>query len=256
MEYTINRLSKMAGVTTRTLRYYDQIGLLPPLRMSASGYRIYGKKEVDRLQQILFYRQMGMELSQIVKMMDDPKFDTQRALEEHLLHLQAQRETVETLIATAQKTLDALKGGIDMDDHQKFEGFIQEKIEQNERTYGKEIREKYGDEQVERSNALFKSMTEEKYKAFEALRENLNEALCKAMVLGDTDTPEAEKVAQLHKEWLGYTLPQYSAQMHRGLVDMYMADERFAAYYEKVAPGATKFLHDAVYHWVREENEE
>ncbi len=75
MKYTINKLAKLAGVSTRTLRYYDEIGLLRPARMSSNGYRVYGQKEVDRLQQILFYRELGVPLEEIKKILSSKEFD-------------------------------------------------------------------------------------------------------------------------------------------------------------------------------------
>lgn len=92
MEYTVNRLAKMAGVSTRTLRYYDEIGLLQPSRISSNGYRIYGRKGVDRLQQILFYRELGVPLEEIKRILSSEDFDGLAALESHLTALQARRK--------------------------------------------------------------------------------------------------------------------------------------------------------------------
>lgn len=94
----------MAGITTRTLRYYDQIGLLHPLRLSDSGYRLYGVAEVDRLQQILFYRELGLELSDIKKILDSPDYNSVDALEQHLKELEEKKQRLEALIQTVTKT--------------------------------------------------------------------------------------------------------------------------------------------------------
>ena len=92
MEYSIQELSRLSGVTTRTLRWYDQIGLLKPSRVAESGYRYYGRAEVDRLQDILYYRALGVELARIKECLDDPSFDRLAALERHLAVLEAKRE--------------------------------------------------------------------------------------------------------------------------------------------------------------------
>ena len=84
MEYSIQEMSKLAGVTTRALRWYDKIGLLKPSRTSESGYRYYGPAEVDRLQDILYYRALGVELARIRESLDDPSFDRLSALRSHL----------------------------------------------------------------------------------------------------------------------------------------------------------------------------
>lgn len=83
MEYTVQKLAKLAGVSTRTLRYYDEIDILKPARMNSSGYRIYGQTEVDRLQQILFYRELGVSLENIKMIMNTPGFDSTKALKDH-----------------------------------------------------------------------------------------------------------------------------------------------------------------------------
>ena len=98
MEYSIQELSRLSGVTTRTLRRYDQIGLLKPSRVAESGYRYYGRAEVDRLQDILYYRALGVELARIKECLDDPSFDRLAALRNHLTALEAEQERLEQLI--------------------------------------------------------------------------------------------------------------------------------------------------------------
>ena len=87
MEYTIKQLADLSGVTPRTLRWYDREGLLRPGRVTEAGYRIYGPKEVDRLQEILFYRELGFSLADIRRLLDDPAYDRQAALQSHLAEL-------------------------------------------------------------------------------------------------------------------------------------------------------------------------
>ena len=105
MEYSIQELARLSGVTTRTLRWYDQIGLLRPGRVAESGYRYYGPAQVDRLQDILYYRAMGMELGRIRDCLDDPAFDRLAALRSHLTQLQAQQARLETLIRSVEQTI-------------------------------------------------------------------------------------------------------------------------------------------------------
>ena len=133
MEYTVQKLGRMAGVSTRTLRYYDEIGILKPARINSSGYRIYGKAEVDRLQQILFYRELGVSLESIMDILSSKSFDYADALREHREKLLAKREQLDLLIANVDKTLAAAEGRIVMSDKEKFEGFKQKLIEENEK---------------------------------------------------------------------------------------------------------------------------
>lgn len=168
MEYTVQKLAKLAGVSPRTLRYYDEIGILKPARINSSGYRIYGQSEVDKLQQILFYRELGVALDKIKEILNSPSFDSIKALREHREKLLKKREQIDLLIANVEKTIALREGRIEMSDKEKFEGFKQRMIDENEKKYGKEIREKYGDDTVDKSNAKFLNMTEEQYEEFKS----------------------------------------------------------------------------------------
>ena len=123
MEYTVKQLADLAGVSTRTLRYYDQIGLLKPAGTTEAGYRLYGAVEVDRLQQILFYREMGMELEQIREIVNSPDFDLKEALLSHRDSLLRKRNRLDQLLETVERSLAGLEGRIKMSDKEKFEGF-------------------------------------------------------------------------------------------------------------------------------------
>lgn len=246
MEYTIQKLSKLAGVSTRTLRYYDQYGLLVPLRTSSNGYRIYGQKEVDRLQQILFYREMGIPLEDIKSILSSPGFDSKRALESHLSALIAKRGQIDLLIANVEKSLKSLGGEIVMTDKEKFEGFKEKLIAENDEKYGKEVREKYGDEAVERSNAKVRGMSQEQYDEAQQLAEAYQEALKEAFKKGDPTSELAQKACDLHRQWLCCYYDGYSKEYHKGLGQMYIDDPRFTEYYDKIAPGCAVFLRDAI----------
>lgn len=123
MEYTVHELAKLAGITARTIRYYDQIGLLKPARINSSGYRIYGEAEVDKLQQILFYRELGVGLGDIRKIINSPSFNRLEALKEHRAKLLDEKKRLELLIANVEKTIAMLEGRTVISDKEKFEGF-------------------------------------------------------------------------------------------------------------------------------------
>lgn len=247
MEYSISQLAKLTGVSTRTLRYYDEINLLKPKRVSSSGYRIYGQKEVDRLQQILFFRELDVHLETIASILNDPNFDEVKALEEHLKQLILKRSHLEKLIATVEKTIAHEKGEIPMDNEEKFNVFKEKQIEENEMNFGKEIREKYGEDVVKQSNEQFRKMSKERYEKMMKLGDEILSLLQEAVKTGDPASPLAQEVAGKHKEWLLFTLPHYSKEVHMGLADLYVYDERFKAYYDKAAPGGAEFLKDALY---------
>lgn len=252
MEYTIKALAELAGVTPRTLRWYDRQGLLKPLRTTEAGYRIYGPREVDRLQDILFYRELGLELAAIRRILDDPAFDRQAALHSHLRKLEARRARLDGLILTVRRTIDEARGGTQMSDKEKFEAFKRRAVEANEARYGREIREKYGDETVDRANANVLALTEEEYGQWKALEEEIRTALARAVQAGETAAgAEGQRIAALHRRWLSYSWEAYTPQAHRGLGRLYTADPRFTAYYDKEVPGCAAFLCRAIEAYTR-----
>jgi DNA-binding transcriptional MerR regulator len=246
MEYTILKLAKLANISTRTLRYYDEIGILKPARINSSGYRIYSGKEVDLLQQIMFYREMGVDLDTIKEIITRSAFDEMKALQKHLSNLLKQKQQLELLIANVEKTIEVKKGLTKMSDKEKFEGFKQKLVEENENKYGSEIREKYGEDVVKQSNQKFLKLSKEEYDRFEKLGQEVLDTLEQAFKTGDPAGELAQKTAQLHREWLSFTWNSYSKEAHAGLANMYVEDERFTAYYDKKQPGLARFLRDAV----------
>lgn len=135
-----------------------------------------------------------------------------------------------------------------MTDTEKFEGFKQKLVEGNEKKYGAEARAAYGDDAVDASNAKVMGMSEERYQATQDLEAQMKEALLAGMKTGDPAGPDAQRAADLHRQWLCafWKDGQYSKEAHSGLAEMYVADERFTQYYDDAAPGAAAFLRDAI----------
>lgn len=217
MGYTVGELAKLSGVSTRTLRYYDQMGLLTPERVCENGYRVYERAQVDRLQQILFYRELGVALKAIDDMLNVPQFDRAAALESHLAALRRKREHLDRLIETVTKTIAEAKGERRMSDGEKFEGFRDKLMADNEARYGKELRERYGEATVNASHAKGRRMSEETFKRAEALRARIDETLAQAFAQGDPAGALAQRACALHKEWLCLFWPDgmYTKQAHR-----------------------------------------
>jgi DNA-binding transcriptional MerR regulator len=247
VEYTVQKLGNLAGISARTLRYYDEIGILKPARINSSGYRIYGQAEVDRLQQILFYRELGLDLDSIKEIVTAPTFDGAIALREHREKLLEKVEQLEKLIRNVDRTIASTEGRMKMSNKEKFEGFKKKMVEENEKKYGKEIREKYGEERVNQSNAKLMNMTEEEHEAVTKLAQQVQETLADAFATGDPAGKLAQRAADLHKQWLCFYWKEYSKEAHAGLAQMYVDDERFTAYYDKEQPGTAEFLRDAVW---------
>ncbi|MCC5800973.1 MerR family transcriptional regulator [Rossellomorea vietnamensis] len=247
MEYTVKKLGEIAGVSTRTLRYYDEIELLKPARINSSGYRIYGQEEVDRLQQILFYKELGVGLDEVKDILDDPAFDATFALREHRKILLNRRAQLDQLIANVDKTLRVKEGRITMSDKEKFKGFKEKMVEENEKQYGKEVRRKYGDKSVDESNAKVMNMSEEEYEKVTGLEQEIKKILGEAFQDGDPGSEMAQKAANLHRQWISFYWGHYSKEAHAGLSQMYVDDERFKAYYDGEQEGVAEFLRDAIH---------
>ena len=246
VEYNINALAKLAGISARTLRYYDIIGLLSPRRNQDNGYRVYAGDDVDRLQQILFCRELGMPLEEIKIVLTTSGQDRLAVLQGHLEALQKQKEQIESLISTVKKTISAIKGEIVMSDQEKFEGFIQTVVADNENQFGKEIRAKFGDENMDTVNARVLSWTQAQYEHAQALSAEINSHLKAAFEQGDPAGELAQKVCALHKEWLCQYWNDYSKEAHLALAQTYVDDPRFKAYYDAIADGCAQFLYDAL----------
>lgn len=252
MEYSIQALAKLSGVTTRTLRWYDQIGLLKPSRVAESGYRYYGPKEVDRLQHILFFRELGVDLSQVKACLEDPSLDRLALLRTHLVDLEREREKLDHLIKSVRTNIQAEERKEIMADEKKFEAFKAQMTEEHEQKYGKESREKYGDAAVDRSQKAFRDMSPEDYERWTHLDRAILEGLEEAVRAGlSPESPEGETIVSNHKQWLILSGLKYQPNVHKGLGQMYVMDERFTAYYDKNVPGCGAFLRDAIQCWVK-----
>ena len=250
MLYSIKEIAEISGISTRTLRYYDEIGLLKPADFTEAGYRCYGEKELDLLQQILFYRERGFALETIRDILYREDFDLLAALEEHLQDLQLQKARTDALIGTVQQTIAAMKGECAMKKEEKFAAFKEKLVKENEADYGKEAREKYGDDAVNESNRKMLNLTEEQWERFKALEEEILQRLENAVENSlAPESDEGRAVCTLHKEWLSFSWKQYSPQAHKGVAMMYTADERFTAYYDRRVTGCAAWLTAAIGHW-------
>lgn len=250
--YSIGELAEIAGVSARTLRYYDQEGLLKPSCVNEAGYRFYGDQEVNLLQQILFYRKRGLELNRIRQIIYESDFDITGALEEHLSALEEQKEHIEDMIRMVRCSIMSMKGECQMSDREKFEAFKQRAVGEHERQYGREAREKYGDAEVDAAQRKVLNMSEEDWERFQNLGKEIRTRLNEAVSAGlGPDSEEAERIVMLHKEWLGMTWKKYTEEAHRAMGNLYISDERFKLYYDRDMPGCAEFLEQAIRHRIK-----
>ena len=138
-----------------------------------------------------------------------------------------------------------------MSDQEKFEAFKERLVRENEEIYGKEIREKYGDEEVDATNKKLLNMSEADYERFKNLGEEIKTRLKEGVVSGTRpESEEAKRIVVLHKEWLGITWKKYTEEAHKAIANMYICDERFRAYYDAEVSGCADLLEQAVRFWV------
>lgn len=251
MAYNIKELAELAGVSARTLRHYDTIGLLRPSRNRDNDYRVYEAREVDLLQQILLYRELGMSLMDIKRLVHSGGYDSGKALENHLDALKVRKVQLERLMENVEKTIAARKGEREMSDREKFEGFKKQLVEENEKTYGREAREKYGDKAVEESNAKLMSLNQQQYERSQELSGRIHELLKAAVEEGDPAGETARQLCETHRDWLMFFWKTYTKEAHLGMGQMYVDDPRFTRYYEDIVPGGAVFLRDALAEYCR-----
>lgn len=241
--YATGDLAKISGVSVRTLQYYDRIGLLKPESYSSAGYRRYDEAAALRLQQILFYRELGLELAEISRIMSEPDFDALPALESHRRLLKQKAERLKALLRTVDKTISKLKGEKTMDIKEYYHGFKDEEIDSIRR----EAREKYGEQVVADSEARVMAMGKEKMGAVQAEFDAIYRGIAADMAKG-AESPEVQAGISRWRE-LMENFSHYTDEIVLGLGRMYSADDRFAAFYRKYHSDMPGFMTKAIeYH--------
>ncbi|MEW5848055.1 MAG: MerR family transcriptional regulator [Myxococcota bacterium] len=240
MGYTVKAVSKLAGVSVRTLHHYDAIGLLKPAQVSGAGYRLYSDDDLQRLQQILFFRELEFSLQEVADIMNDPTFDRRQALLNHKHALMARQQELRQLIKTIDRTLDSLERNTPMKDKEMFEGFDPSKYEE-------EAKQRWGNTPAwKESQRRTKKYTKEDWAAIKQEASEITNGIASRMDRGPSD-PEVQQYVQRFHQHINdryYTCP---AEMFRGLGDMYVQDERFTANYERIKPGLAQFMRSAMH---------
>ncbi|WP_297084840.1 MerR family transcriptional regulator [uncultured Demequina sp.] len=239
----IARAARLSGVSSRTLRHYDSIGLLTPAWTGHDGRRHYENEQLLRLQHILVLRELGASLDRIREIVDadDPAI-TMAHLRDHLAGLAAERDRYARLAATVASTIDSLEKGTTMTTDQIFDGFEHTK-------YEPEARERWGDDAVDTSNERWASLGKDGQQRHLDAHREIVEALGAAIRVGFApDSDELQEIVAKHYAWVSlFWTP--TAETYRGLTQMYVDDERFRRNYDEVAPGAAALLRDAADVW-------
>ena len=241
--WTIDEVARLSGVTSRTLRHYEQVGLVQPVGTAAGGRRLYGHDELLRLQQVLVLRELGVDLATIAAVLQDPGAARRAALlREHHARLLAERDRFDRLAATVASTIESLEGGRSMTAQDMYAGF-------DNSEYEAEARERWGDREVDRSNAAWARLGPQGQAAFAEEQAAVNAGLAGLMADGVPveDERVQDLVARHHAQIAVFWTPD--AGSYRGLGRMYLDDERFTATYDRVAPGLAAYLCAAMDHF-------
>lgn len=233
--YKIKELANLAGVSVRALHHYDEIGLLVP-RKNEAGYRLYDEKNLEDLQQILFFRELDFSLKRIGALLSDPGFDREKALRLQRQMLMERRARMDQLIHTIDRTLQNRKGEIEMTDKEKFKGFDFTKGN----PYEAEAKQKWGTKAVEDAAGRIKGREQE-------LGDEMNRLFFELAELRHLapDSSEAQAAIEKYYAYL-MTIHPYTPEAFEGLGQMYVADERFTRNIDQFGEGLARFLCDAM----------
>lgn len=241
---TVGAAARLAGVTVRTLHHYDEIGLLSPSDRSHAGYRRYDDPDLERLQRILFYRELGFGLDEIRDVMTDGTGDASAHLRRQHAMLRDRIRRLERMVGAVEKALEARTMGINLTPEERFEVFGD--FDPDE--HAAEVEERWGDTEAYReSMRRTRGYTKADWQRIKAEGQVAVETLAGAMRAGrPADSDEAMEGAEMHRLQIDRNFYPCSYQMQVGLAEMYLADPRFTATYEKVEPGLAQYVHDAI----------
>ena len=240
---TVRQVAKAAGVSVRTLHHYDAVGLLKPDHVGTNGYRYYGKAELLRLQQILFYRELGLPLVEIAAILDDPAFDPLAALRGHRAALAGRIEHYHDLIHTIDRTIDSLEKDKEMDDHDYYAGIAPE----TRARWQREAEEYWGKDAVEAAQAKAAKLTREQVAQIQQEMEEIRgdfTRLFRAAALPGSD--EVQAVTHRHYQWVSHSWAPDAAAF-KGLGRYYVENPEFRGTYDDDAlPGCPEFIAEAM----------
>ena len=231
----VKEVAELVGISVRTLHHYDEIGLLKPDETTESGYRIYTEDNLDTLQQILFFKELGFPLKEIKEIMGSEGYDREKALQSHRQMLLEKRRKIDQMLATIEKTIAHSKGEITMTNKEKFEGF-----DFSKNPYEQEARERWGNEKVDEANVNMAGMPKEKQQQFNGVFRKL--ANIRHL------SPTSQEAQLVIKEWYDMlnTISKYSLDAFKGLGQMYIIDERFTKNIDQFGEGLASFMCDAM----------
>jgi MerR family transcriptional regulator, thiopeptide resistance regulator len=243
--YTVGRVAALSGVTIRTLHHYDEVGLLSPGGRSAVGYRIYEDRDLERLQRILFYRELGFTLDEILTIVDDPRTDALGHLRRQRGLLNERIERLSAMVDAIDYEMEARTMDIPLTPEERLEVFGEFRPED----YAEEAEQRWGEtaayKESQRRVASYKREDWQRLKAEEnEIRARLAAALQSGLA---PDSEEAIAAAEAHRQHISRWFYECDYEIHRGLTEMYVSDERFRSNYDTQTPGLAAFIRDAAH---------
>lgn len=243
--YSVKQLADMAGVSVRTLHHYDQIGLLKPSARTQAGYRQYGESDLLRLQQVLLFREFGMPLDEIRRVLEQPAFDTLAALERHYAALMAGQARIAVMLRTIEKTIRKLRNEDEpmaLTDAELYEGLSQETVER----WQKEVNETYDPALVAESNRRVRKLSKEQWNAVKEEGGVVTLRLAELFKAGiKPESAEAQAAIEGQRRWIEHFYTP-SAEIFRGLGELYATHPEFRANYDKYAKDLADFIRAAM----------
>ncbi|MCB5166015.1 MerR family transcriptional regulator [Streptomyces bambusae] len=244
MSYSVGQVAGFAGVTVRTLHHYDEIGLLSPGGRSGAGHRRYEDADLDRLQQILFYRELGFPLDEVAALLDDPDSDPREHLRRQHALLSGRIRRLQEMAAAVERAMEARTMSISLTPEERFEVFGDHDPEQ----YEEEVQQRWGDTDAYRESAR-RSASYTKADWLRIKAEGEANTLRMAALLDAGADPESEAamdVAEEHRAMITRNHYTCTYEIHRGLAEMYVADPRFTANIDKARPGLAAYTRRAI----------
>ena len=240
----VGAVARLAGVTVRTLHHYDEIGLLTPSGRSDAGYRRYADDDLERLHRILFYRELGFGLDQIKAVMTDGNSDASAHLRQQHAMLLDRIRRLRRMASAVEKAMEARTMGINLTPEERLEVFG----DFDPQEHAAEVEEDWGDTDAYRESARRSaSYTKADWERMKAEAAEATGRIVAAMTAGlPADSGEAMDGAEAHRQHISRWFYDCTYEIHAGLAEMYLADPRFTATYEDIAPGLARYVHDAI----------
>jgi MerR family transcriptional regulator, thiopeptide resistance regulator len=240
---TVGEVAAMAGVTVRTLHHYDRIGLLSPSARSSAGYRLYAPDDLDRLHQVLLYRELGFSLEDVADLLADDADPEAHLRRQHRL-LRDRLERTQQMVAAVEKEMEARAMGMSLTPEEKFEVFGDLDPDQ----YEEEVQERWGEtDAYAQSKRRTSAYTKDDWVRIKAEGEDVEARFAAALAAGvPADSEQAMDLAEEHRQQISRNFYDCPPEMHAGLGRMYVEDERFTAHYDQRAPGLAQYVSTAV----------